>query len=54
MEEKAYEKVAALTAQLNRYRHEYYNLNAPTVSDAVYDRRFDDLKELETASQCAA
>ena len=27
MEEKAYEKVAALTAQLNRYRHEYYNLN---------------------------
>lgn len=50
MEEKAYEKVAALTAQLNRYRHEYYNLNAPTVSDAVYDRRFDDLKELETAT----
>ncbi len=50
MEGKAYEKVASLTAQLNRYRHEYYNLNAPTVSDAVYDRLFDDLKELETTT----
>ena len=26
-----------LVAQLNRYRHEYYNLNAPSVADDVYD-----------------
>ena len=32
---------------LNRYRHEYYNLNAPSVSDAQYDRIFDELVRLE-------
>ena len=47
MEQKPYERIAALTAQLNRYRHEYYNLNAPTVADEVYDRLFDELKALE-------
>ncbi len=26
-----------MVAQLNRYRHEYYNLNAPSVADDVYD-----------------
>ena len=26
-----------LVAQLNQYRHEYYNLNAPSVADDVYD-----------------
>lgn len=50
MEEKLYDKVAALTGQLNRYRHEYYNLNAPTVTDEVYDRLFDELAELEKAT----
>jgi len=50
MEEKLYDKVAALTGQLNRYRHEYYNLNAPTVTDEIYDRLFDELKELEKAT----
>jgi len=50
MEEKLYDKVAALTDQLNQYRHEYYNLNAPTVTDEVYDRLFDELKELETST----
>ena len=29
------------------YRDEYYNRNAPSVSDEVYDRLFDELKELE-------
>ena len=32
---------------LNRYRHEYYNLAKPSVSDAVYDRLFDELAALE-------
>jgi DNA ligase (NAD+) len=36
-----------LTDTLNRYRHEYYNLNAPSVSDAQYDRLFDELARLE-------
>lgn len=36
-----------LTARLNVYRAEYYNKNAPSVSDAVYDRLFDELVGLE-------
>ena len=36
-----------LTTRLNVYRDEYYNKNAPSVSDAVYDRRFDELIGLE-------
>lgn len=36
-----------LTRRLNTYRNEYYNQNAPTVSDAVYDRLFDELSALE-------
>lgn len=40
-------KVTALVTKLNRYRHEYYNMAAPSVSDAVYDHLFDELQELE-------
>lgn len=40
-------KITALVTKLNRYRHEYYNLVAPSVSDAVYDHLFDELQELE-------
>ena len=40
-------KVLGLTAKLNQWRNEYYNLNAPTVTDTVYDRNFDELKRLE-------
>lgn len=47
MAENAREKVQALTAQLNRYRDEYYNSNAPSVSDEVYDRMYDELVSLE-------
>lgn len=43
----AYQRVHHLTTVLNRYRHEYYNLNAPTVEDQVYDRLFDELAALE-------
>ncbi len=50
MAEQTYEKIVALTAQLNRYRHEYYNLAAPSVSDAEYDRLFDELAQLERSS----
>ncbi len=30
--------------ELNQYRHEYYNQDAPSVSDAVYDRLYDELE----------
>jgi DNA ligase (NAD+) len=43
----AIERIRELTAALNRYRHEYYNLNAPTVTDADYDRLYDELSRLE-------
>ena len=48
--QKPVEKVATLTALLNQYRHEYYNLNAPTVDDEVYDRLFDILQKLEQST----
>lgn len=41
------ERIKELTKQLNQYRDEYYNKNAPSVSDAVYDRLFDELVSLE-------
>lgn len=40
-------RIKELTEQLNRFRDEYYNQNAPSVSDAVYDRLFDELLSLE-------
>jgi len=50
MHEETYEKIRRLTALLNQWRYEYYNLNTPTVSDAVYDRHFDELQRLESIS----
>ena len=41
-----------LVAKLNRYRHEYYNLAAPSVSDAQYDLLFDLLASLEKETGC--
>ena len=43
----SFERVRLLTDRLNRYRHEYYNLSAPSVSDQEYDRLFDELAALE-------
>lgn len=47
MEQTMYGRVQELTALLNQYRHEYYNLSAPSVTDEVYDRLFDELVALE-------
>ena len=47
MEMTNMERLRALTDQLNQYRREYYDLNAPTVEDAVYDQLFDELAQLE-------
>ena len=41
MERNIFEKQRDLNDRLNRYRDEYYNRNAPSVSDEVYDRLFD-------------
>jgi DNA ligase (NAD+) len=41
------ERIKELTKELNQYRHEYYNLNRPSVSDKVYDELFDKLNQLE-------
>ena len=38
-------RIKNLVKQLNEYRHAYYNQDAPLVSDAEYDRLFDELKE---------
>lgn len=47
MKQTSIKKVRELTARLNQRRYEYYNLNAPTVRDAVYDRAYDELERLE-------
>ncbi|GKS77201.1 NAD-dependent DNA ligase LigA [Acidovorax sp. SUPP950] len=43
------EAVDALRAQLNRWAHQYYVLDEPTVPDAEYDRVFRELQALEEA-----
>lgn len=40
------ERIHELVDRLNRYRQEYYNENAPSVSDAVYDHLYDELARL--------
>ena len=40
-------QVQEITALLNRYNHEYYVLDAPTVPDAEYDRSFQQLLSIE-------
>lgn len=40
-------KMRQLVEQLNQFRDEYYNQASPTISDAEYDRLFDELSELE-------
>ena len=44
MQEK---RIRELVEQLNIYRDEYYNKNSPSVTDAVYDRLYDELANLE-------
>ncbi|MGL5949454.1 MAG: NAD-dependent DNA ligase LigA [Aeromonas sp.] len=39
----------ALCEQLNRYAHEYYVLDTPSLPDAEYDRLFSALRAIETA-----
>ena len=43
-------RMRALVDTLNRYGYEYYVLDAPTVSDAEYDRLYDELAAMERES----
>src|SRR5699024_11351213 len=42
------DKIKELVQTLNRHRHAYYNLNTPEISDAEYDRMYDQLKKLRS------
>jgi DNA ligase (NAD+) len=48
-ERQAAERVAKLRELLNRYRHQYYVQDAPSVDDAVYDSLNVELRELEAS-----
>lgn len=41
------DRMRELVELLNKYAYEYYVLDAPTVSDAEYDKLYDELKALE-------
>ncbi|QSX35882.1 NAD-dependent DNA ligase LigA [Shewanella sedimentimangrovi] len=41
------DEILSLTDTLNRHNHSYYNLDAPTIPDAEYDRLMQRLKALE-------
>lgn len=41
------ERIKELTEELLQHCHNYYGLDAPTISDAEYDKKFDTLKQLE-------
>ncbi|MGI6145606.1 MAG: NAD-dependent DNA ligase LigA [Clostridia bacterium] len=40
-------RLRELVAKLNQYAYEYYTLDNPSVSDAEYDRLYDELRALE-------
>ena len=40
-------EVKLLVDNLNKHRHAYYNLNAPEISDAEYDRMYEQLESLD-------
>lgn len=41
------QKIESLVEALNKYAHEYYSLDNPTVTDKEYDEKYDELKKLE-------
>lgn len=40
-------EIKELTNELLQYCHEYYDLDAPTISDVEYDKKLDKLKQME-------
>ncbi len=47
-DKKTLQKIKSLREQINHHNHLYYVLDSPEISDAEYDRLFDQLVELET------
>ncbi|MBR6106410.1 MAG: NAD-dependent DNA ligase LigA [Oscillospiraceae bacterium] len=47
--EQAEHRVKALTAELLRMAHEYYDLDAPSAEDYEYDMKMQELRDLEAA-----
>lgn len=41
------ERIKELTVELLRYCHEYYVMDNPTISDAAYDKKYNELEQLE-------
>ncbi len=41
------ERIKWLVRELNKHRDAYYNDSRPTISDAEYDKMFDELQSLE-------
>lgn len=41
------ERIKELTVELLQYCHEYYDLDRPTISDAEYDKKYNELEQLE-------
>lgn len=41
------QQIQKLTAELLQYCHEYYDLDSPTISDAIYDKKYNELEKLE-------
>ena len=41
-------RIKELRRLLNQYAYEYYALDSPSVSDAIYDSLYGELKQLET------
>jgi len=46
-EPRIVDRIRELREQINRHNHLYYVLDSPEISDAEYDRLFDELTELE-------
>ena len=49
MTDGAAQRAARLREQIDRANHAYYQLDAPEISDAEYDRLFRELQALEEA-----
>ncbi len=47
MDKAAEIRMRELVAKLNQYAYEYYTLDNPSVSDAEYDRLYEELRQLE-------
>lgn len=51
IEEKSFEeakkRIEELVSELNQYSYEYYVLDAPTISDQEYDKKYRELENLE-------